>query len=228
MCFVRKSEQKVFGFLKFFRKNFFFFHQSICSCSFIFRRSKTQPHHLHHHRLSENRTHKKMMRSFSRSLKRALSSRFATTTTISTNTTKATLFRFLRTSACVPFTNTNHANESIKKTTGLVGLPVMNDPINTYANLCDQVLEKIQFVPENAAYRTVVEEMYKHRKKVTLSGKTVSEIEETIAAGQIEELAVQARDELELIPKMREWKPWEFSHEIEIEKAENPTGIAKN
>ena len=166
-----------------------------------------------------------MMRSSSRSLKRALSSRFATTTTISTNTT---LFRFLRTSACVPFTNTNRANESIKKTTGLVGLPVMNDPINTYANLCDQVLEKIQFVPENAAYRTVVEEMYKHRKKVTLSGKTVSEIEETIAAGQIEELAVQARDELELIPKMREWKPWEFSHEIEIEKAENPTGIAKN
>ena len=166
-----------------------------------------------------------MMRSSSRSLKRALSSRFATTTTIST---KATLFRFLRTSACVPFTNTNRANESIKKTTGLVGLPVMNDPINTYANLCDQVLEKIQFVPENAAYRTVVEEMYKHRKKVTLSGKTVSEIEETIAAGQIEELAVQARDELELIPKMREWKPWEFSHEIEIEKAENPTGIAKN
>ena len=170
-----------------------------------------------------------MMRSSSRSLRRALSSHFATTTTtISTNTTKATLFRFLRTSACVPFTNTNHANESIKKTTGLVGLPVMNDPINTYANLCDQVLEKIQFVPENAAYRTVVEEMYKHRKKVTISGKTVSEIEETIAAGQIEELAVQARDELELIPKMREWKPWEFSHEIEIEKAENPTGIAKN
>jgi len=25
VCFVRKSEQKVFGFLKFFRKNFFFF-----------------------------------------------------------------------------------------------------------------------------------------------------------------------------------------------------------
>ena len=226
MCFVRKSEQKeknFFGFLKIFETLNSFFFQSICS--FIFRSSKTQPLHHHHHHLSENRTHKKMMRSSSRSLKRALSSRFATTTTISTNTT---LFRFLRTSACVPFTNTNRANESIKKTTGLVGLPVMNDPINTYANLCDQVLEKIQFVPENAAYRTVVEEMYKHRKKVTLSGKTVSEIEETIAAGQIEELAVQARDELELIPKMREWKPWEFSHEIEIEKAENPTGIAKN
>ena len=167
-----------------------------------------------------------MMRS-SQSLKRALSSQLATTTTTNTNSSSL-LFRFLRTSARVPFTNTNHTNESQKITTGLVGLPVMNDPINTYANLCDQVLEKIQFVPENAAYRTIVEEMYKHRKKVTLSGKTVSEIEETIAAGQIEELAVQARDELELIPKMREWKPWEFSHEIEIEKAENPTGIAKN
>ena len=167
-----------------------------------------------------------MMRS--QSLKKALSSQLATTTTTNTNSSSL-LFRFLRTSARVPFTtNTNHTNESQKTTTGLVGLPVMNDPINTYANLCDQVLEKIQFVPENAAYRTIVEEMYKHRKKVTLSGKTVSEIEETIAAGQIEELAVQARDELELFPKMREWKPWEFSHEIEIEKAENPTGIAKN
>jgi len=39
---------------------------------------------------------------------------------------------------------------------------------------------------------------------------------------------VQAKDELELIPKMREWKPWEFEHTIEIEKEENPTGIEKN
>ncbi len=63
---------------------------------------------------------------------------------------------------------------------------------------------------------------------MTLSGKTVPEIEETIAAGQIEELAMQARGELDLIPKMREWQPWEFEHEIEIEKEENPTGIEKN
>ena len=216
---VSKKEKNFFFFLKiiFFEKKNFFFFQIDLFPHFIAQNTTTSF-------ISENITHKKMMRS--RSLKRALSSHFATTT-IPTNM-NTTLFRFLRTSACVPFTNTNHTNESIKKTTGLVGLPVMNDPINTYANLCDQVLEKIQFVPENAAYRTVVEEMYKHRKKVTLSGKTVSEIEETIAAGQIEELAVQARDELELIPKMREWKPWEFSHEIEIEKAENPTGIAKN
>jgi len=27
---------------------------------------------------------------------------------------------------------------------------------------------------------------------------------------------------------MREWKPWEFEHTIEIEKEENPTGIEKN
>ena len=215
----------------FFRKEFFFLSPIDFFCSSllsVFISTKTQPQIIIIF-LRIEQHNKKMMRSHHQSLKRALSSHFATTTTISTNNaTTTTLFRFLRTSACVPFTNTNHTNESIKKTTGLVGLPVMNDPINTYANLCDQVLEKIQFVPENAAYRTVVEEMYKHRKKVTLSGKTVSEIEETIAAGQIEELAVQARDELELIPKMREWKPWEFSHEIEIEKAENPTGIAKN
>ena len=223
------KKENFFLFFEFFSKRIFFLSiDFVLLLLSIFISTKTQPQIIIIFLRIEQRN-KKMMRSHHQSLKRALSSHFATTTTISTNNaTTTTLFRFLRTSACVPFTNTNHANESIKKTTGLVGLPVMNDPINTYANLCDQVLEKIQFVPENAAYRTVVEEMYKHRKKVTISGKTVSEIEETIAAGQIEELAVQARDELELIPKMREWKPWEFSHEIEIEKAENPTGIAKN
>ena len=118
--------------------------------------------------------------------------------------------------------------EQQKTTTGLVGLPVLNDPIESYAKLCDQVLDAIKFVPDHAAYRTIVTQTYEHRKSVTLSGKTVPEIEETIAAGQIEELAMQARDELDLIPKMREWKPWEFEHEIEIEKEENPTGIEKN
>ena len=223
------KKENFFLFFEFFSKRIFFLSiDFVLLLLSIFISTKTQPQIIIIFLRIEQRN-KKMMRSHHQSLKRALSSHFATTTTISTNNaTTTTLFRFLRTSACVPFTNTNRTNESIKKTTGLVGLPVMNDPINTYANLCDQVLEKIQFVPENAAYRTVVEEMYKHRKKVTISGKTVSEIEETIAAGQIEELAVQARDELELIPKMREWKPWEFSHEIEIEKAENPTGIAKN
>ena len=118
--------------------------------------------------------------------------------------------------------------EQQKTTTGLVGLPVLNDPIASYAKLCDQVLDAIKFVPDHAAYRTIVTQTYEHRKSVTLSGKTVPEIEETIAAGQIDELAMQARDELDLIPKMREWKPWEFEHEIEIEKEENPTGIEKN
>jgi len=31
----------------------------------------------------------------------------------------------------------------------------------------------------------------------------------TINSGQIEELIKQANDELALIPKMSEWKPWE-------------------
>ena len=123
---------------------------------------------------------------------------------------------------------TSMTREQQKTTTGLVGLPVLNDPIASYAKLCDQVLDAIKFVPDHAAYRTIVTQTYEHRKSVTLSGKTVPEIEETIAAGQIEELAMQARDELDLIPKMREWKPWEFEHEIEIEKEENPTGIEKN
>ena len=42
-------------------------------------------------------------------------------------------------------------------------------------------------------------------------------IEAKIGSGQIEELVAQAKDELGLIPKMKEWKPWEFSHTIRME-----------
>jgi NADH dehydrogenase (ubiquinone) 1 alpha subcomplex subunit 5 len=132
------------------------------------------------------------------------------------------------TTAQTDYEQEERRKEKMKTTTGLVGLAVLNDPINEYAKICKKVLEKIQFVPEHAAYRTIVEETYRHRREVCLSGKSVSEIECAIEAGQIEELMKQAEDELTLIPKMREWKPWEFEHEIVIERAENPRGITKN
>ena len=34
------------------------------------------------------------------------------------------------------------------------------------------------------------------------------EVEKQISEGQLEELIEEAKDELDLIPKMAEWKPW--------------------
>lgn len=36
----------------------------------------------------------------------------------------------------------------------------------------------------------------------------MADIEQRIGEGQLEELIEEAKDELDLIPKMAEWKPW--------------------
>ena len=36
----------------------------------------------------------------------------------------------------------------------------------------------------------------------------MADLEKKIGEGQLEELIEEAKDELELIPKMAEWKPW--------------------
>ena len=112
-----------------------------------------------------------------------------------------------------------------KETTGIVGLDVLDDPKARYQAVCEDVLREVaRGIPEDAGYRKIVEEVYEERLAKTRAGANAEEIESAIGEGQIEELYEIAKDELGLIPKMREWKPWEFDHEIEMieEPKENP------
>ena len=58
-------------------------------------------------------------------------------------------------------------------------------------------------IPETAQYRVSVEMLTKQRLDV-VSKEDISpaQMEEEIGAGQLEELILQAKDELSLIPKM--------------------------
>ncbi|OUS47135.1 hypothetical protein BE221DRAFT_191684 [Ostreococcus tauri] len=108
------------------------------------------------------------------------------------------------------------ARDARKQTTGIVGLDVLDEGKAAYESICERVLKEVATgIPSDAGYRRVVEEMYTER---------VEEVERAIGEGQIEELYEIAKDELALIPKMREWKPWEFEHEIEVieHPKENP------
>jgi hypothetical protein len=63
--------------------------------------------------------------------------------------------------------------------------------------------------------------------KVVDENKSIRSIEETIAAGLIEELIYQAHNELKLIRIMKSWKPWEhiFSEVTDKEALVNMMNI---
>ncbi|KAG5185566.1 NADH dehydrogenase [Tribonema minus] len=102
------------------------------------------------------------------------------------------------------------AREAWKKTsTGLVGLPV--DP-NARVNLAQKqndILEKIKIIPEHTGYRKAVEAISKYRLKVLDSSLTDEQVEDEINCGQLEELIVQADDELGLIQFYYDERIWE-------------------
>lgn len=112
----------------------------------------------------------------------------------------------------------------VKESTGIVGLEVNPNAREELIGLYKLTLEKVQIIPKEAVYRQSVEKFTDFRLKVCEESKEFEEIEKKIGCGQVEELIFQAKDELELIPKMAEWKPWEVpvGHSVEFEMKEDP------
>ncbi|KAI8379514.1 ETC complex I subunit conserved region-domain-containing protein [Radiomyces spectabilis] len=96
-----------------------------------------------------------------------------------------------------------------KASTGLTGIPVHPNPrphlIQTYNN----TLKALSRLPSHAVYRQATESMTQQRLSIVESTENIDEIEQKIDGGQIEEVILQAEDELKLVGKMEEWKPWE-------------------
>lgn len=110
------------------------------------------------------------------------------------------------------------------------------NPHHTLTALYNKILRAVSKMPQDAAYRRYTEQIVSERAKVVatvsnpsdvdrrtavllqfsfifvaLSTQTpnVREIEQKINCGQVEELIVQAENELTLARKMLGWKPWE-------------------
>ena len=101
--------------------------------------------------------------------------------------------------------------QSLKQTTGIVGLEVIPNGRQVLGDLV----------------RKVVEQTYEHRLAIIEANEDPAAIEAEIGSGQLEELVAQAKDELGLIPKMAEWKPWVFDHTIKIHDEEAPAKEAE-
>ncbi|XP_018330119.2 NADH dehydrogenase [ubiquinone] 1 alpha subcomplex subunit 5 [Agrilus planipennis] len=103
---------------------------------------------------------------------------------------------------------------NLKKSTYITGLAVAKTPHHTLGALYNKILRVLQKMPEDAAYRKYTEEVINERSSILKSTKDISEIEKKICSGQVEELIVQAENELLLARKMLIWKPVQKKYTI--------------
>ncbi|CEI87388.1 hypothetical protein G6F70_000269 [Rhizopus microsporus] len=96
-----------------------------------------------------------------------------------------------------------------KATTGLAGIRVHPNPRPHLIETYNKTLEALSRLPSTAVYRQATESLTQQRLAIVQSTENVDEIESKIDCGQIEELIMQAQDELNLVAKMEEWKAWE-------------------
>uniref|UniRef100_A0A8C8SMR1 NADH dehydrogenase [ubiquinone] 1 alpha subcomplex subunit 5 n=1 Tax=Pelusios castaneus TaxID=367368 RepID=A0A8C8SMR1_9SAUR len=98
---------------------------------------------------------------------------------------------------------------ALKKTTGLVGLAVIEKPHERLRILYTKTLGALQEMPKDAAYRKYTEPMVNERLNLVQTEPDTQKLEDKINSGQIEEVMKQAESELQLARKMVQWKPWE-------------------
>lgn len=77
------------------------------------------------------------------------------------------------------------------------------------AGLNTELMAQAAALPATAVYRTSIESTAAHALSVLESGASDADAEATLGLGQLEEQVLAAKDELNLMALMSEWKPWE-------------------
>ena len=103
----------------------------------------------------------------------------------------------------------------LKLSTGLSMVDVEPFPRLKLMKLYYMTLEEIRDMPDSYRYKFFVEEQTKFRMNVVDTTKSIKEIEEKISWGLVEELIIQAHNELKLMKIMKRWKPWEREKDFE-------------
>ncbi|XP_015585007.1 NADH dehydrogenase [ubiquinone] 1 alpha subcomplex subunit 5 [Cephus cinctus] len=98
---------------------------------------------------------------------------------------------------------------ALKKTTGLTGLAVSIQPHYFLSVLYSKVLRALEKLPQDYIYRQQTEEIIRERAAILKNNPDWRDVEAKIGCGQMEELMIQAENELRLAKNMVQWKPWE-------------------
>lgn len=89
------------------------------------------------------------------------------------------------------------------------GLAVCETPHERLKILYTKILDVLGHIPKNAAYRKYTEQITNEKLSMVKAEPDVKKLEERLQGGQIEEVILQAENELSLARKMIQWKPWE-------------------
>ena len=80
-------------------------------------------------------------------------------------------------------------------------------------------MQEVKTLPEEYPYKYLVREMTHFRMKAVDENMSIRAIEKKIAHGLVEELIVQAHNEVKLLRLMGRWKPWEgFTTHLDADK----------
>ena len=99
-----------------------------------------------------------------------------------------------------------------KVTTNLTRLVVSRNPHHQLGVLYSKTLRALAKMPSDYAYRKHTEQIINERAALVKNVSCPSELEKKINCGQIEEVVIQAENELSLARNILEWKSWEPLH----------------
>ncbi|EFC48442.1 NADH-ubiquinone oxidoreductase [Naegleria gruberi] len=111
----------------------------------------------------------------------------------------------------------------VKTMTGIVGFPAQPRWREMILMLCDDGLNKLDScnIPKGTFFRTSNENNFKYISQVCRSTDDYQVVEDTLNRGQVEEIIVLLEDQLDLIPKVAEWRAWEIdADDVKYEKDE--------
>ena len=100
------------------------------------------------------------------------------------------------------------AVRGVKTTTGIVGLPVVEDARAELQQQLQAVLDALGAIPEDAEYRRSLEKTVRFKLQAAASDVPDEQLEDLLSR-QVEEEIKMCREELTLIPKMAggRWRP---------------------
>jgi len=100
--------------------------------------------------------------------------------------------------------------QALKTSTGITGIPVHPSPLPTLLETYRATLARLSEIPPTSVYRQGTEALTQRKLSVVESANgNVEKVEQELDEGQIEEAIMVAKDELNLVGNMIQWKAWE-------------------